>query len=69
MFSGKSAREREQERERERERERETYLLLQEVARTFFIRRLRGWNRESRGERKRKSGGERKKVRKMGDGY
>ena len=42
-----------------KERERETYL--QEVERTFFFRRLRGCNRESRGERKRKSGGERKK--------
>ena len=36
---------------REREREKPT----------FFFRRLRGCNRERRGERKRKSGGERKK--------
>ena len=55
----------------ERERERETYLLLKEVLRTFFFRRLRGPSsggceeRESQGERKRKSVGERKEERKL----
>ena len=50
---------RERERERDRERERETYLLLT----------AGGCDQESRGERKRKSGGERKKRVWERDGY
>ena len=47
------------EREREREREREIYLLLQEVAMTFFFRRVKP--RESGREKKKEWGREKRR--------